>query len=432
MTDFRQLCLLFAIVAMPTAASIRAGDWPHWRGPERNDRVPDDSGWEEHAWPPKTALWTANVGEGASSVLVVAGRLYCTGWKEGHDRVACIDARSGRELWSVGYKCPEHGRRSTGDEGLYSGPTSTPEFDVEAGWLYTLSCDGDLFCWSTRENGRKVWGLNLYEKFGVPRRPKFGRSGLRDYGYTTAPLLAADSLIVEVGDDEGNLMAFSKQTGERLWASEFKGPAGHSGGIVPLEVEGCPCLAVLAYEGLHVARIDPPHQGKRVALFPWGTDFANNVATPAVQGSDVLITSAYNHGTICRIHLTLQGATQVWEQPFPSKTCSPVIAHGRVYWAWQRLHCLDFETGRQLFEGGEFGEAGSCIVTRDDRLIVWGHHGRLVLVESGERSRDRYVELSRLDNVFSTDVWPHVVFAEGSLFCKDRMGNLKCFQIRSP
>jgi outer membrane protein assembly factor BamB len=323
-----------------------------------------------------------------------------------------------------------HGRRAYGDEGLYSGPTSTPEYDAETGFLYTLSCDGDLNCWSTRENGRKIWGFNLYARYDVARRPKFGRSDVRDFGYTTAPLLVDDWIIVEVGDDEGNLMAFSRQTGERVWASENCGPAGHSGAPVPMNVEGVPCVAVLAFKGLHVARLDPPHVGKTVALFDWGTDFANNIATPAIEKQDVLITSAYNHGTICKLHVTLQGPTKVWEQPYASKTCSPIIHRGRVYWAWQKLRCLDFETGRQLWEGGEFGEAGSCIVTADDRLIVWGRRGRLVLSETAGHSPDQYRELARLNDIFATDVWPHVVLADGKLFCKDRQGNLKCFSVR--
>src|SRR5688572_7167279 len=46
--------------------------------------------------------------------------------------------------------------------------------------------------------GRKVWGLNLYAAYKVGRRPGFPR----DYGYTTAPLVWKDWLIVEVGARE--------------------------------------------------------------------------------------------------------------------------------------------------------------------------------------------------------------------------------------
>lgn len=431
-THYPCLLLLAWLINLNSVNPVSAGDWPHWRGPTRDGRVQADSGWTAGGWPPPPALWSAQVGEGGTSPLVVDGRLYVMGWQEDQDSVVCLDSTSGRELWKVSYRCPVHGRRSNGDEGIYSGPTSTPEFDSETGFLYTLSCDGDLHCWDTRAAGRKVWGFNLYARYDVPRRPRYQRSGLRDYGYTTAPLLWKDWLIIEVGDDEGNLMAFHRRTGERVWTSEYKGPAGHTGGIATLQVEGVDCVAVLSYEGLHVARIDPEQPGKQVALYSWPTDFANNIAMPAVHEDSVLITSAYNHQAICKVRVTLHGASKVWEQPLASKVCSPVIDRGRVYWAWQKLHCLDLETGEQLWEGGEFADAGSCIVTADGRLIVWGHHGRLALIESAEHSPREYKELARVDRIFSTDVWPHVALSNGKLFCKDRQGNLKCFAIDGP
>ena len=184
--QLRYLSLL-ALCLAPVWA--HADDWPHWRGPNRNDRVAEDSGWNSHAWPLEKPVWSTNVGEGGTSPLVVGDRIYVLGWKDGNDKLSCLDAAKGNEVWSVSYACPQHGRRATGDEGLYSGPTSTPEYDAETGLLYTLSCDGDLICWNTRENGRQQWKLNLYERYDVPRRLKHGRSGLRDYGYTTAPLL---------------------------------------------------------------------------------------------------------------------------------------------------------------------------------------------------------------------------------------------------
>lgn len=420
---------LFLLAIWMVAGTASAADWPHWRGPNRDGHIAEDSGWDSGGWPPKASVWGANVGEGGSSPVVVGGRLYVVGSQDGKDVVSCLEAATGKQVWTVSYDCPLHGRLATGDEGIYSGPTSTPEFDAETGYLYTLSCDGHLRCWDTQNKGNLVWGCNLYARYDVPRRPRHQRSGLRDYGYTTAPLLSGDWIIIEVGDDEGNLMAFSKQTGERVWVSEYKGPAGHTGGLVPMKVEGVPCVAVLSYEGLHVARIDGAQAGKKVALYPWPTDFANNIATPAVYEDCVLITSAYNHDAICKLRITLQGATKVWEQPFASKVCSPVIDRGHVFWAWQKLHCLDLQTGEQQWEGGEFADAGSCIMTADGRMIVWGHHGRLVLVESADRAKG-YQELARLDHVFSTDVWPHVVLSDGRLFCKDRVGNLKCFVVR--
>jgi len=409
--------------------SSRGDDWPHWRGLSRDDHVRESSGWTPNGWSSLRPAWKKNVGEGSSSPIIVGDRLFVMGWRNQQDSVLCLDASTGQEIWSVSQKSPRYGRQATGDEGLYSGPTSTPEYDEATGWLYTLSCDGQLNCWDTKQRGRKLWSVNLYDSYQIGRRPRVGRSGHRDYGYTTAPLIHGDWVIVEVGAKEGTLIAFDKTTGKQVWTSQAKSPAGHAGGLVPMQVEGVPCLAVMTFQGLLVARLDAKHAGQTVAEYEWITDFANNIATPAVFKSFVLITSGYNHDAICKLEITLRGARKIWQQPYSSKVCSPIIHKGHVYWAWQQLHCLDFETGQQKWEGGSFSDPGSCIVTADDRLIVWGGRGRLALVETAGRSPTNYKELAAVDKVFSTDVWPHVALADGRLFCKDRDGNLACFEV---
>lgn len=410
------------------AVLLALQDWTSWRGPGRDGRVDEASGWGGSGWPLGEPAWSASVGAGGTSPLVAGGRLYTMGWADGRDTVRCLDAATGRELWSAAYPAPQYGRNHVGDERSYSGPTATPELDPATGFLYTLGVDGDLVCWDTKKDGARVWTLNLNTKYGVERRPHVGAEQ-RDYGFVTAPLVHGDRLVVLVGAPDATVMAFSKATGERVWSSECRDPAGHAGGMAPIRVEGVPCLALMTIRNLLVLRLDPPNEGKTVALHPWTTDFGNNVAGPAVHGSDVLVTSDYNRRAICRVRVTLKGAAQVWEKPFSSKVCTPVIHQGRVYWAWQRLRCLDFETGELKWEGGEFGDAGSCIVTSDGKLVVWGGAGRLSLVET---AADRFEELAKTVRIFTATPWPHVVLSGGRLYCKDRNGNLKCFRIRTP
>jgi outer membrane protein assembly factor BamB len=418
--------LLFSVLLAPLHA-VQADDWPHWRGANRNGIVAEPSGWTSRGWLGREPVWTRNVGEGGTSPIVVKGRVYTMGWSGGRDTVWCLNATTGAVVWTAGYASPRHGRHATGDEGLYAGPSSTPEYDPQTGYLYTLGVDGELNCWDTNSDGRRLWRLNLYDECRVPRRPKIGRQGLRDYGYTTAPLGYGDWVIVEVGDDEGNLMAFGKTTGKRLWASQCKDPAGHTGGLVPMTVEGVPCVAVLTLHNLLVARLDRGHEGETVAQYEWATEFANSIATPAVEGDSVLITSGYNHDSICRLKITLGGVRKLWEHPLHSKICSPVIHRGQVYWAFQQLHCLDFATGEPRWAGGSFGDAGSCVVTGDGRLLVWAGRGKLVLAETAAASPRAYKPLAEINGIFATDVWPHVVLAGGRIYCKDRSGNLKCF-----
>ncbi len=421
------LTVLFAwLVALPAG---QAEDWPAWRGPRRNDTSAESSRWDDQGWPPKT-LWRANVGVGSTSPVVVGDQVFVMGWSGGRDHLRCLDAATGKPRWTVSYECRQYGRYATGDEGLYSGITSTPEYDAETGLLFTLSADGHLNAWDTRNQGKHAWGFNLYDRFGVRQRPKPTRNGLRDYGYTSSPLVEGKWLIVEVGAEQGLLMAFDKHTGQPQWSSRANGPAGHNAGPVRMTVEGKPCVAVLHVRGLLVARIDAGHEGQTVAEYPWPTDFANNIASPVVQDNFVLITSNYNQNKMCKLRITLAaGAEKVWEQPHVSQICTPVVHRGRVYWSWENMHCVDWESGKLLWKGDRLGEAGSCIITADDRLIAWTGRGALTLIETAARSPTEYKRLHQMQVLDRTDAWPHVVLAAGRLYCKDRGGELACLAL---
>ncbi len=408
---------------------LGASDWPHFRGPNRTGVVDETSGWKNGRWIAEKPDWTADVGLGSTSPVVVAGRLYTMGWNRDRDTLFCLDASTGRPIWQQSYPSPRYGRKSLGDKGLYAGPSSTPEYDPATGLLFTLSNDGELRCWNAQAGGKLVWRRNLYDDYDPPQRPRVGRSGHRDYGYTSSPLVVGDRLIVEVGAADATLIAFDKRTGRELWRSEAGGPAGHTAGPVPISVEGVACVAVLRFEGLLVTRIDDGQAGRTVATYPWKTSFANNIASVAVHGSDVLLTSAYNHYAICRLTISLDGAKKVWEQPLASKICTPVVHDGHIYWSWQNLYCLDWETGRKRWQVGGFGDAGSCIVTADDRLIVLGNRGKLVLAETARRAAVKPNVLAIRDRLLTTDAWPHVVLAGGRLFLKDRAGRLLCFSV---
>jgi outer membrane protein assembly factor BamB len=420
--------LLVLLLARGRAA---AADWPHWRGPQRNDITLENSGWKDGRWADEKPIWETKVGEGSTSPLIAGGRLYVIGWEGGEDHVRSLETKTGEPVWNVSYKCPRYARHAVGDEEAYSGPTSTPEYDADTGFLYTLSCDGDLNCWDTGARGKRVWVINLYDRFRVRQRPasKLEKDDLRDYGYTTAPYVYGDWLIVEVGAEAGNLMAFDKRTGERRWVSEYHGPAGHTGGLAPITVERVPCLAVLTLLDLLIVRLDPGNEGKTVAQYPWKSAWANNVLTPTVQGDCVLISSWHSHKSICKLKITLRGAERQWEQPYASHVGSPVVHGGHVYMACERLLCLDGKTGRLVWEGGAYGNGGACIVTGDGMLIVWSDSGRVTLVESAQGSPKQYRQLARIARVFAgNQAWPHIALADGLLYCKDRLGKLKCFR----
>ncbi len=417
--------------------SLPAADWPHWRGVNRTAVVQEPSGYPE-AWPPRR-LWERRVGFGCTSPVMTQGKLYVLGWSgsdgrrprgnpSGVDTLFCFDARTGRELWKQSYASRYQGRLRTGDLGAYGGPSSTPSLDVDTGLLYTLSIDGYLQCWNTQKQGRRVWGVSLYDTVRIDQRPNVG-GGRRDYGLPGSPLVYGELVVVEVGARDGLIMAFDKRSGERRWSSESVEPAGHCGGPVPLTVDGIPCLATLALRGLAVIRTDPGHLGKTLGWFPWATDFACNIATPAVTPNGVLVTSAYNHKAMALVSVSSGNLRPVWQSRQHALVGTPVVFEDRIYTVAGRLQCAALATGETVWSGGRF-EHGGCLVTAPDRRLIVLGRGRLSLVDAAPGQAE-FRELSRVDNVVRGTCYPHVTLANGVLACKDRDGQLVCLSLRA-
>jgi outer membrane protein assembly factor BamB len=422
---------VISIVLFASAAlMVDAADWQHWRGPDRNDVSVESSRFDDGGWNAPRELWRANVGEGSSSPVVFDGCVFTLGHRDSNDVLECRDVKSGEVAWKQQWPAARYGRKATGDEGIYSGPSSTPEIDPKSRFLFTLGADGELRAWNLERQGQLAWRKSLYDEFDIPQRPRVGRSGLRDYGFTSSSLVHGDWLIVETGAKTGTLAGFDLRTGKLAWQSEANSPAGHTGGPVPMTIENIPCIAVHNFDGLLVARLDGTHVGKTMAEYPWKTDFANNIATPAVQGDSIILTSHYNHIKIARLKISLSGAEVVWEQPNASKVCSPVIANGHVYFAWRQVHCFDFATGELKWAGGNIGDPGSLIATRDNRIIAWGERGMLTLIDQASRSATEYRELSAHRLLGETEAWPHVALSDSRILARDRSGNLVCVGLK--
>ncbi len=357
--------------------------------------------------------------------------MYVMGWSGGRrrrggggtDTLYCIDAASGKELWKQSYPCPYQGRLSTGDESAYGGPSSTPAFDKSTGLIYTISIDGDLRCWDARKGGALLWKLNFYDKYKVARRPHAG-GGRRDFGYPTSVLIRGGTLLVEVGSPGGTVMGLDKKSGRQIWASQYNGPAGHTGGLVPITVDGADCIAVLTLRELVVMRVDKGHEGRTVATTKWQTEFACNISTPAVTGGRVLVTSAYNNKVAVLFNVARGRMKPLWRAKYYSTAGSPVIHRGRVYIIKKSIYCLDAASGKLLWSGGSFGD-GSCLVTADDKVIVFGK-GSVRLLDAVPGATG-YRELARLDCGLRAVCYPQITLAGGVLCAKDRSGAMVCF-----
>src|SRR5262249_16455836 len=171
------------------AAVLQPGDWPGFRGPDRDGagrgvRLATD--WA--AGPPRL-LWRHRVGRAWSSVAVVGERLYTQEQRGEFEAVVCLDAPTGREVWVH----EDPARYLDGQSGV--GPRATPTF--ADGRLYALGATGTLNCLDAATGARK-WSRDITADAGTK---------VPTWGLCSSPLVVRGVVVVfAVGEAEKGLL----------------------------------------------------------------------------------------------------------------------------------------------------------------------------------------------------------------------------------
>ena len=114
------------------------------------------------------------------------------------ERVLCLDAKTGKELWKHEYDCPYQ-------ISYPAGPRCTPT--VHDGKVYALGAMGDLYCLDA-ETGKSIWSKNF---------PKDYKATVPHVGLLRAPARLQGPLICIVGGEGSVAVAFDKDTGKEKW-----------------------------------------------------------------------------------------------------------------------------------------------------------------------------------------------------------------------
>ena len=409
----RRISLLFLSMKLPainvlsllllTNAAL-AGDWPQWRGPNR-DGTSKETGWaSEWTGEPKIA-WNATVGLGFSSIVVSEGRACTAGHAEGQDTVFCFDAITGKEIWKHSYPA------ELGDKYYEGGTTGTPVFD--GGRLYWLSRWGDLFCFEAA-SGKIVWSKNIATETGAK---------IPSWGFTGAPLVHEKLLVLNAGEAG---MGVDKQTGAIAWKSANKEDAGYS---TPLPIQrGGAWLALLGSEKSYLA-VDIA-SGKEAWRHKWLTQYGVNAADPIVSGDQIFISSGYGKGGAL-LKLGGQQPEELWKTKALKTQLNPaVLFEGHLYGPdgdttrTAELKCLEFATGTEKWSEPGFGTGGVIIV--EGKLIALNAAGELTI---GPASPAGFKPSARAQ-VLGGKCWTAPVLANGIVYCRNSAGEIAAVDLR--
>lgn len=366
------VCLFGALVAL-TGSRSRAEDWRQFRGPGLSGRSPDTTlptKWSDT----ENLAWKAKLpGPGSSSPIVVGKKVFVTcysGYGAGGSsddqknlrrHLVCVDAESGKELWSksVAPVLPEDNFRG---------------FLVQHGYAsHTPASDGErVYCFFGKTgvvafdlDGKQLWQTSV----GTG-------SATSGWGTGGSLIVHGDLVIVNASAESGTLRALNTKTGKEVWKADgvkntwctpavvrtkAGGGAGEPVGGSPLK-EGKPELLVTVPD--EVWGFDPT-TGKKlwwakvgIGEFPIPGVIAEKdvayVAGGRGKGSGALAAVRVGgRGDVTKSHV-------VWKSNEYSPVPTPVLVGGKLYCLNDSgfAFCVDAATGKQVYKERPLGGGG--------------------------------------------------------------------------
>lgn len=398
----------------------KPGDWPQWRGLHR-DGVAADRGLLTE-WPKAgpTVDWKKPIGGGYSSVSVWNGRLYTMDRQGDQERVLCLDAKTGKEIWVHSYDA-DYAGISYG-----AGPRATPT--VHAGRVYTVGAAGNFLCLEAAPADNKpnvFWEHDLLEEYDgkVPM-----------WGVACSPLIDGDLVIVQPGGKKGSVAAFHRETGKEVWAS-LNDPSGYSS---PVVVDAAGTRQVICFTGERMVGLRTSN-GELLWKYDWPTQHKANVATPIVVSNFVFLSSNYSMGCAL-LELSSDGdgvsAAEVYfrKNKLMRNHHSNCVLYDKHLYGFDiqgyggqgTLKCINLQTFKEDWDSGRDIKQKGCLICADGHLIVLTQDGKLLLVEATPSEYRKKSEFQLFD---SEECWALPALSEGRLYVRSNSG-IVCLDLR--
>jgi outer membrane protein assembly factor BamB len=402
-----QMTVSTAAPALPVL--LQPGDWPGFRGPNRDGRLTGvriTTDWQQH---PPREIWRHRVGPGWSSFAVVGKRLYTQEQRGEDEVVVCYDADSGAELWAQ-----QDQARFSEDLGG-PGPRATPTF--ADGKIYALGAKGRLNCLDAA-GGQVVWSRDIVADSGakVPM-----------WGFAASPLVCGGLVTVFAGAAPKSVLAYDAASGKPAWSS---GNGEHSYcSTHRARLQGVEQILVMSDAGL--TALDPA-SGQVLWQHDWQVNqgFWRAIQPTVVNDSDVLVGTSFGFGTRL-VRVSHQGdkwtASQVWQTKAIQPYFNDLVVHRDHVYGFDAsfLVCVSLaEPAKPKWKTRGYGNGQVLLLPDQDLLLVLSEKGDVALVEARP---DSHKELARF-KAFEGKTWNHPVVAHGKLFIRNGE-EAACYQL---
>lgn len=326
--------LLTTLVVFVIIASSRA-DWPRFHGPA-GDGVADGAvptKWSDE----ENIAWKAALpGVGASSPVIVAGKLFLTASEGGANdvvrHVLCFDAATGKQLWDVKVESelPEQDRIR--EEHGYA--SSTPV--ATASRLFVFFGKSGVFAFD--HSGKQLWNTKV-------------GSRLNGWGSAASLTLHGTNVLVNASVESESLVALDGSTGKELWRADGVKDSWHAP-VVGKTADGKEeIILAMLNEVLGFDPKDGTELWRCKTSIPWYM-----CPQPIVKDGIVYCVGGRNGNGGLAIRLGGKGDVtethRLWVLGKGTNVPSPVLHDGHLYFVHEgrgTMNCVNLQSGEFVF-----------------------------------------------------------------------------------
>jgi outer membrane protein assembly factor BamB len=384
--------------AMP-ALSQDAGDYPQWRGPNRDGAAAGFAA--PTSWPRRLIEhWQVETGRGYATPILIGNRVFTFGRIDTDEVAMALDAGTGAVEWRTAYNAPY--RQNAGTQRHGPGPKSTPLY--HDGRLFTLGINGVVSAFDA-DTGALLW-----------QKPAQSSEPL--YATSLSPVADGTRVILHVGGhDDGALTAYTADTGAVAWEWRGDGPAYASPMVALLNG----VRQVVTVTQTKVVGVDA-NDGQLLWERPWVSRSTNNSITPIIDGNEVIVTG-HELGVIRFRPLQVNDrwtTETIWQTDDVSMFMSNPVLSGDTLYGMSHLRAgqffaLDAATGETLWRTEGREATNSSVVMADELLFLLNNDGDLVVART---DRDGFSQITRYE-VAESATWAQPAISGNRLFIKD-------------
>ena len=392
-----------ALISNLTLAPLWA-QWPQWGGPNRNFSI--KAGKLALSWPESgpRELWVRPFGDGYSSILFEEGRLYSLHRDADKDAAVCLDAATGRTLWSTSYDSP-----SKADMNLEMGPGPIATPVLAGDNLCAVSSTVKLSCFNKR-SGEIRWQRDLMEELDASHMSR---------GFGSSPLAYRDTLILPVGGQNHGIVAFALSNGEIVWKSRSFRPSYSS--AILAQVDGEEQL-IVAMSNDRVG-LDPGTGEVRWHLeLPASSRFM--MTTPLWGDDNILFGSSAYSGGSRAVEIRKKDdkfeVTELWYNRKMRVMFAPFVRIGNHIYGSSGdfgpafLMALDVKNGSVAWRKRGFNR--THFLHADDKVILLDEEGDLAIATVSPQG----IEVHAQAHVLERNVWTPPTLVDTTLYLRNR------------